>query len=423
MINDETLELLSAYLDGALPEGERLALEARLKASADLRAELARLVAVSKAVKDLPKEPLPQGFLVRFQARRARGDSPRQDWVFLPPIARPVALALSCGVIALVIWDKVVVPPTPAPLRGVNPAGVETAANAPISQFNVSKRAAGDGGIESLPQSDVSRSLSVAGAVAAPVERGESLPSLAENDAKSEAAAPAAAPSRVAAVRGSSSRARAAGQPLTAAGPGAATAPEPALTDRTRIAMTEEERSSRNEQMFGFIESEKKKMGIAQVLPRDASRHDPLQAMSAAIGGQAVPPAAPAIAAPAPSLLKTASHEGSAAADSATAAKPGGPGRLSPDAALVFADARSLSSAWVLLGFPGNPPMMDFTSGRLVLIKPSATKIVSVTPDAGAVVIVYRSLLPDEASNSAKDRVAPIPAEPKTVLIYDVTPR
>ena len=50
-MNDETRELLSAYLDGALPEGERRALEARLASSAELRGALEDLRSVSKAVK------------------------------------------------------------------------------------------------------------------------------------------------------------------------------------------------------------------------------------------------------------------------------------------------------------------------------------------------------------------------------------
>jgi len=421
MMNDETFELLSAYLDGALPEPERLALEARLTASADLRRELDELRAVSMAVKNLPKQPLPSGFMVRFQARRARGAAPRQDWVFLPPIMRPVALAMSCGVVALMIWNRVVVEPVPAPLRSLNSAKVEVAANAPTSQFDVSRRAAG--GDASGESSDI-KSLSVAGAVPQPIERGDILPTLAEMPAKIDAASAGAnrlqgaAAAPVAAVRGSVSRTRAPGQPLPAASDGAAPS-EPTLTDRTRIAMTEEERSSRNEQMFGFIENEKKKMGIAQVLPR-AEKADALGGM---MGSKRPEPAAPAIAAPAPNLLKKTSREGLAAADSVLAVKPGGPGRLSPDAGLVFSDAQSLRSSWILLGFPGNPPELDFSAGRLVLIKPFSTKIVSVTTDAGAVVLVYRSLLQDEASDPAKDRVAPIPAEPKTVLIYDVSPR
>jgi hypothetical protein len=89
----------------------------------------------------------------------------------------------------------------------------------------------------------------------------------------------------------------------------------------------------------------------------------------------------------------------------------------------VFTEAGSLSSSWILLGMPGGPPSTDFAAGRLVMIKPSATKIVSVTPGPDAVVVVYRGLLMDEPADPARDRVAPLPLAPRAVLIYDATPR
>jgi anti-sigma factor RsiW len=416
MMNDETQQLLSAYLDGALPEPERLAVEARLASSAELRRELDELRAVSRSVKELPKQPLPAGFMARFQARRARGDAPRQDWVFLPPAARPVAFALSCGVVALVIWDKVVVPPPLPPFHSVNEAKVAPAANAPLAPFDVSRRAAG----EAVPDQNAaggSTALTVVGPAPEPVDKAEVLPRL--QDEKSPAPAASAARANglstaggVASLRGSAKPARAAGRPLEAdaAGAGGSGAEEP-ITDRTRIAMTEEERSARNEQMFDYIEGQKKKMGIAQVLPKAARKRDVAEL------------SAPAIAAPAPTMLKKAEPEGLAAADSVLQSPASVAGRLAPDAGLVFGDARSLGSSWILLGFPGIPPAMDFTTGRLLLIKPSATKILSVTTDAGAVSVAFRSLRADETADPAKDRVAPLPLEPKTVLIFDVSPR
>ena len=420
-MNDETLALLSDYLDGAMAPADRAAFEARLAASAELRRELEELRAVSRSLKDLPKEPLPSGFMARLQARRARGEAPRRDWVFLPPGLRPVVLALSTGVVALMIWDKVAVAPPETPLHPQYAAKVEGASDAPVAQFDVSQRAAGGAGAGLSGGFVDGRSISVAGAESEPVRRGDVLPDLTENEKKTAApAAPAvAAPSAVAAARGGA-RTRAAGRPLDAGAlAGAAGSGELALTDRTRPSMTEEERSARNEQMFGYIEQEKKKMGIARVLPK----RDIAATRGAALFGSGAS-AAPAIAAPAPTLLKRAAREGPAEADSVLPAKTAAAGgRLSPDAGLVFSDARSLGTSWVLLGFPGAPPVSDFVSGRLVLIKPSATKILSVTTDPGAVNIVYRSLLPDEAADPARDRVAPIPAEPKAVLFFDASPR
>ncbi len=54
MLSENDLELLSAYLDGALGESERTALEARLQTEAELRRELARLRATVDLVKTLP---------------------------------------------------------------------------------------------------------------------------------------------------------------------------------------------------------------------------------------------------------------------------------------------------------------------------------------------------------------------------------
>jgi hypothetical protein len=415
-MNDETLELLSAYLDGAVPPAERAALEARLLASPELRRELDELRAVAQAVKDLPKEPLPPGFISRFQARKAAGASPKADWVFLPPAARPIAFALSSAVVALVIWNKTTVAPEEPLLHPPGAANVSDMKGGPVAQLDFARRVSDDKAASATGAAVAQNAMGVSGAVSDPIHRDESTPSIAEN-------APAAAPAAAAlsslsaptmAPKASMRRARALGSPLTDGA--AASGGGGALAERGAAAMTEEERSAKNEQMFGYIESEKKKMGIAKVMPKDSLD------TSRMFGGPA--PAAPKIAAASPSLLKQVSQS-VPAADALKAQEAANPleGRLSPDAALVFTDARSLSSSWILLGFPGEPPTVDFTSGRLVLLKPSATKILSVTPKPNSVDVVYRSLTPEETPDPAVDRVAPIPSEPRTVLIFDASPR
>lgn len=415
-MNDENQELLSAYLDGALPEAERKALEERLRASAELRRELDELRAVAQAVKDLPKEPLPPGFLARFSARRARGDAPKADWMLLPPVARPVAFALSCAVVALFLWDKATTPNEEPSLHPPGAAAVADSKSGPVSQVDLTGRVSGSNGGGTGGSSAGIQALDIASAASEPVRRGDSPPLLAEK-------APAATPAAVSAVRGAAlsvkkeegpahpaARARAAGSPLGFGGGGNAL-----IAERGASAMTEEERSARNEQMFGYIESEKKKLGIAKVMDRSSSG-GVMQALSN-------PPATPKIAAPTPSLLKKASQSVPAEVQTEQSAPALGPGRLSPDAGLVFSDARSLASSWVLLGFPGEPPSVDFASGRLVLIKPSATKIISVAPKPNSVDVTYRALSPEETPDAARDRVAPIPLEPRTVLIFDASPR
>ena len=416
-MNDETREQLSAYIDGALPDGERRELESRLAASAELRGALEDLRSVSRAVKDLPQEPLPAGFMTRFAGRRARGEAPRADWVFLPPQARPLVAALSVGVIALVIWNKVTVPPEEMPMHPAEAAKVYAPGSAPVAQLDLTRGMIS--GASGSVSSDA-KSLEIAGAAAAP-ERAADKMAVIESDGGLATEMKAAA-NGVAAVRGAN--ARASGTPIAAqqAAPGAA---EPQLTDRTRLSMTEEERSARNEQMFAQLEGQKKEMGM-RVLPKG---EDGVDENHRGFLGLREPPAAPALSAPRPSLLKSEKKKGalaSAAADTALAPKPAAPsaaGRLAPDAALVFSDAGSLASSWVLLGLPGEPPSADFAGGRVVVIKPSATKILSVTPGPDAVTVVFRSLSEDEESDPAKDRVAPLPASPKTVLIYDASPR
>ncbi len=71
MLSDNDLELLSAYIDGALSETERAALDARLRAEPELRRELARLQAAVDLVKSLPPLSAPRDFrLSRSMARR-----------------------------------------------------------------------------------------------------------------------------------------------------------------------------------------------------------------------------------------------------------------------------------------------------------------------------------------------------------------
>lgn len=99
-MKDDIRERLSAYLDGALTETQRRNVEVEIERSEEMRREFEALRAVSTAVKGLGKEKLPEGFLARLQARRARQEAtPHRNY-------RPLALALSTAVIALVIWDR-----------------------------------------------------------------------------------------------------------------------------------------------------------------------------------------------------------------------------------------------------------------------------------------------------------------------------
>lgn len=74
MMTERDLDLLSAYLDGALSSEDRAALEARLETDAALRDELETLRATVGLLRGLPTLQAPRSFtLTREQARRERG--------------------------------------------------------------------------------------------------------------------------------------------------------------------------------------------------------------------------------------------------------------------------------------------------------------------------------------------------------------
>jgi anti-sigma factor RsiW len=369
-MNDQLRELLSAYLDGALSEPARREVEARLQNSEEMRRQLADLRAVAEAVRALPKQPAPQDLAARVLLRRSAGETPRRDWVFLPPSLRPAAFALSFGVVALFLWQNAVVrepmvlPAPPAPQ-------LKSASNAPLSQVNVSGPAAG-------------------------------LPAGADEQAASAALGLAAAPSAGPSLIHARAKGRALDEAAVADARDAA-----AVSDG---AMSEQARSARNVEMFGDLERQKKAMGLSNV-----------QALHAAPILEAEPPPAAVVAQSKPHLM-AAPHAASIPAPAPAPAEEEA-GRPAPDAALVVADARSLASSWVLLGFPNQPPLVDFTSGRAVLMKPSVSRILSVKTTNDAVIVVYRTLGPDEPSDPRNDRFALLPLEPETVRIIDATPR
>ncbi|MDE2490256.1 MAG: hypothetical protein KGM24_05375 [Elusimicrobia bacterium] len=377
-MNDEDLQALSAYLDGVLPEPERRALEERLASSEALRRELEGLRAASRAVRDLPREPAPEGLIARVRARRERGERPRQDWVILPPALRPVAFALSCGIVALFIWNRVVYrePEETGPVHAVGIADVATRTQAPLSQYDVS------GAVTQTPQAPL----------------GD-----ADRIAAGKAAADAAA-----ARGGLSPNGHAPGAPIA----GGAAPPEPASA-----IMTEQERSARNEELIAGLERQKKEMGIARVLTK---REALLEQRGEELGGPPTEPAS-ALRRSRPALLAERGWGSAVVPAPAPSGSTPASARPAPDAGLVFTEQQSLSAAWVLLGLPGRAPAADFSRGRVLLLKPSATKVLSAKAGPDAVTVVFRSLLPGETADPARDRVALIPQTPRAVIILDAS--
>jgi anti-sigma factor RsiW len=102
-INDRDLDLLSAYLDGALSDADRAALEARLQADAELRAALEELRTTVALIKGLPTLRAPRSFTLTPEMVGERSTAPeRSRWLIFPTSAAFSALSAAAAVILLV---------------------------------------------------------------------------------------------------------------------------------------------------------------------------------------------------------------------------------------------------------------------------------------------------------------------------------
>ncbi len=98
MLTDQDYELLSAYLDDALPAAERAALELRLQAEAELRRELNNLRATVGLLKTLPPRRAPRNFtLTPAMLRR-----PAQRWLIFPTSAAFSALSAAAAALLII---------------------------------------------------------------------------------------------------------------------------------------------------------------------------------------------------------------------------------------------------------------------------------------------------------------------------------
>lgn len=341
-MNDETRQKLSAYLDGALPAEQARALEQELAGSPELARELAALQAVSRLIKDLPREPLPAGFLQRLQRRRAAQDAPAasRNWVFLAPAYRPFAAALSGLIVAIVVWDKVgerseIV----APYDGV---AVKTAAEAPPAQFDFSRQVSG---AKSAP-------LGIAG-VSAPEFHPPSV-KIPEDKISADMVA-------------RRENARAKGSPMEEA---AAPAPKldggsavAAVRGAGRRAPSEEERSARNEELYRAFEQEKRKLGVLSIVSRDEVDERARKVLAAA------------------SRLDQPARVGSLTP--ALLAK-----NEAPAPAVVLRSADEHRAAWSSLKLPGAPSPVDFAKFMVVLL-PEPGAVLSAEATASTLVVTW----------------------------------
>ena len=395
-MNDKIHEKLSAYLDGALTDQERRDVEAELSRSEEMRLELEALRAVSSAVKGLPKEKLPDGFLARLQARRTREDStPAKTYFILPPAYRPLAFALSTAVVALVIWDKTL-PPSDivAPQVGwdSDKVGVKSAANAPRSIV-------------------VSERISALDARSRGLRDDSAESSVAAEEPKAESANKENAPGAKAdTISTFGKHISAPGKPLEhqATDPVMSGAQAEALdhlssaedNDGSFKARNEEERSAINERLYKGFEAEKKRMGIARIVDKDS----PDSAPPASGGGELMALQA------SPEAARVDGGRATGAVRGAKAKRASAPTAK----ALTIKNADALQAAWAAAGLPGEAPAINFRDQMAVFLAgPQGCGIVDIQTRKKFIVVLYKT----EGFDDASARVRAVTLSPKPVVV------
>jgi hypothetical protein len=396
-MNDQNHEKLSAYLDGALSDADRRAVEVEIARSEEMRLELEALRAVSAAVKGLPKQKLPDGFMARLEARRFReGSKPAQPYFILPPAYRPVAFALSSALVALVVWDKNHVPSEDLyPKVGweSRKVGLKSAAEAPRSidvtgKLSALGAAGASGQAKDEALAEPARKEDGAGFASSGSTFGKHLnaPGKPLEVAEEAASAPAAAPAA----------------PAAPAKPADALDRVDADNAAVSIARNEEERSAINERLYKGLEEEKKRMGIARILERDADDGKKLSTGGREMMAMQDTPVA------GPGRQAAASMRGSAAPRAK--AKREAPAVK----ALALRSADALFTAWAAAGLPGTPPKVAYPEQMAVFLAgPQGSGIVSVQNRKKFIVVLYKDAGFDDAA--ARVRAVPFSAKPVVV--------
>src|SRR5689334_15787630 len=96
---DQDYELLSAYLDGALAEAERAALETRLQNDDGLRQELATLQQTVNFVRGLPPLKAPRNFTLTSSMVRPRSTR----WLIFPTSAAFSAISAAAATVLILL--------------------------------------------------------------------------------------------------------------------------------------------------------------------------------------------------------------------------------------------------------------------------------------------------------------------------------
>lgn len=104
------LEVIEAYLDGALTPAQRQAFEQRLVLEPSLRERLARERKLRALLSELPAVTMRPGFAEEALATARRGAGLQRRWTLLAP-----ALAAALTAVAMLGWQRTVRAPSPSP--------------------------------------------------------------------------------------------------------------------------------------------------------------------------------------------------------------------------------------------------------------------------------------------------------------------
>jgi hypothetical protein len=127
-LNDRDVELLSAYLDGALTPAERAALEARLQADAALRRDLDGLRQTVALVRALPRLAAPRSFALT-PAQAGLVDRPRPLPFFVSSAFS--ALSAAAAVVLLALGSYLLLEMQPGAAPAAAPVMVAAAPTSP----------------------------------------------------------------------------------------------------------------------------------------------------------------------------------------------------------------------------------------------------------------------------------------------------
>jgi hypothetical protein len=166
------------------------------------------------------------------------------------------------------------------------------------------------------------------------------------------------------------------------------------------LARNEEERSAINERLYKGFEDEKKRMGIAKIMDKDAEEDKLSSGGREFMALQATPEPA-----------RVAGRRANVSAVRGAKAK----GQAAPVVkAITLKTAEALQAAWAAASLPGEPPAVSFPDQMAVFLAgPAGCGIVDVQVRRKFIVVLYK----DAGFDDASARVRALTVSPKPVVV------